>query len=273
MELHTGWIEYRVEGGTVAAYLARPAAAHGPLPGLLVIQEMWGVDDHIEDLTRRYAESGYAALAPDLFSHGAGRPPALGRDRVEAFKRFMDSVGPSVWGNPAGMQAALAQLPAEEGRRVAETQQSLMGGAMRDGARHLAALRAAAAWLREQPFCAGRPLGSVGYCMGGGLSAQLAAADAGLSAAAIYYGASLPDDRIAAVGCPVLGMYGGDDLRITDTVPAFAAAMAAAGKAFTHRIYPGAPHAFFNDTRRSYRPDVARDAWARTLLFFTEHLG
>jgi carboxymethylenebutenolidase len=71
----------------------------------------------------------------------------------------------------------------------------------------------------------------------------------------------------------MLGIYGGKDRAVTEAVPAFADAMAAAGKRFDHRVYPGAPHAFFNDTRPSYRVRASRDAWARTLAFLAEQLG
>jgi len=63
------------------------------------------------------------------------------------------------------------------------------------------------------------------------------------------------------------------DERITNAVPAFVAAMRAAGKELEHHVYPAAPHAFFNNTRRSYRPTAARDAWARCLSFFARHLA
>ena len=272
MELRTEWLEIPAGAAVQRAYLARPAGA-APCPGLLVLQEMWGVDEHIMDVTRRYAEAGYAALAPDLFSAGGSRPPALAPERIEAFKRFVDSAGPGVWGNAEALQAALARLPAAEAAQVGQTQQALFSGPMRQTAQHVEGLRAAAAWLGAQGWCAGQPLGCVGYCMGGGLAAQLAASDAGMRAAVIYYGASLPAERVPAVGCPILGIYGGDDHRITDTVPAFATAMAAEGKAFEPRIYPGAPHAFFNDGRPSYRAAPARDAWARTLSFLAQHLA
>jgi len=76
-----------------------------------------------------------------------------------------------------------------------------------------------------------------------------------------------------ALSCPLLGFYGGDDHRITDAVPTMAKTIEEIGGSFEHHIYPGAPHAFFNDTRPSFRVDAARDAWARLLGFFAEHLG
>ena len=104
--------------------------------------------------------------------------------------------------------------------------------------------------------------------------AGLLASEAGdVRATVVYYGTPPPGDRAGAISSPMLGIYGGKDRAITDAVPAFAEAMAAAGKTFDHRVYPGAPHAFFNDTRPWYRVRAARDAWARTLGFLAEHLG
>jgi len=68
----------------VSAYLARPRPASGPLPAVVVIQEVWGVDGHIEDVTERLAAAGYMALAVDLYSAGGGRPAALTVERVDA---------------------------------------------------------------------------------------------------------------------------------------------------------------------------------------------
>jgi carboxymethylenebutenolidase len=78
---------------------------------------------------------------------------------------------------------------------------------------------------------------------------------------------------VKALACPLVGFYGGADPRITDQVPAMAAAVESAGGSFEHHVYDGAPHAFFNDTRPSYRVEAARDAWARLLGFFNRHLA
>ncbi|MDA8061113.1 MAG: dienelactone hydrolase family protein, partial [Actinomycetota bacterium] len=95
----------------------------------------------------------------------------------------------------------------------------------------------------------------------------------GLAAAAVFYGSSPSPEQARRVACPLRGFYGEDDPRIVSGLPAFAQALDAAGADHELRIYPGAGHAFFNDTRPSYRPDAARDAWARTLGFFAEALG
>ena len=104
--------------------------------------------------------------------------------------------------------------------------------------------------------------------MGGGLAARLACAESALAGAAIFYGEPAPGELVSLISCPVIGFYGGEDPRITDTVPAFAETMKAAGKAYEPHVYPDAPHAFFNDTRPSYTVDAARDAWACLLGFF-----
>jgi carboxymethylenebutenolidase len=62
------WVSFPVDGTAAHGYLARPAAATAPLPAVIVIQEIWGVDAHVQDLVQRFATAGYVALAPDLYS-------------------------------------------------------------------------------------------------------------------------------------------------------------------------------------------------------------
>jgi carboxymethylenebutenolidase len=71
----------------------------------------------------------------------------------------------------------------------------------------------------------------------------------------------------------MLGLYGGEDHAITEAIPALADAMASAGRRFEYHVYPGAPHAFFNDTRSAYRVDAARNAWVRALEFLWTELA
>jgi carboxymethylenebutenolidase len=276
MELATGWINYDTPAGKVAAYIARPEAAAAPLPGIIVLQELWGVDAHITDLVDRFAGASYFACAPDLYSAGGGRPPALAPERVAAAQAFMNSVPPAEWmaviGDEGRRAEALAKLPSNEAHNVGETLGELFGGARIPG-RNLVITQAAAAYLRSHPACSGRAIGSVGYCMGGGLSAQLACTDPDLGAAAIYYGASPSAEQVAQIRCPVRGFYGQDDPRVIAGLPEFEAALKAAGVDHQLRIYPDTGHAFFNDRRPSYQPESARDAWACTLSFFAETLG
>jgi carboxymethylenebutenolidase len=277
MELASEWIDYDRPAGAVSAYLTRPAAASGPLPGVVVIQEIWGVDRHIADVADRIASAGYVAVAPDLYSAGGGRSPALAVERVDAAKAFLNTIPPGQWmsvlGDDAGRAEALSKLRPEQAEQVGETLGTLFGGVGRDPAAHVGVLRAAVGLLRSHSSCAGRAVGSIGFCMGGNLSALLAGAEPELGAAAIFYGGSPSAEQVATIGCPVRGFYGQDDPRIVAGLPAFEQALSAAGVEHELRIYPDTGHAFFNDTRPSYRPEAARDAWGRVLAFFAATLA
>jgi len=94
-----------------------------------------------------------------------------------------------------------------------------------------------------------------------------------LRAAVVFYGSAPPSDKLAHVGCPVLGLYGETDERITSRVTEVAETMKQYGKQFEYKVYPGAGHAFFNDSGERYNPDAARDAWKQTLEFLKANLG
>ena len=275
MRLATEWVEFRAGEATCTAYRAAPdpagvtTAGGTRLPAVVLVHEVWGVDEHIQDLAERLAGAGYLVLAPDLYSLGGARPAALQAPRVAAVKAFLDTIPPSSWWDEAARTQALSALPAEEGEPLAATFAALF--APRDRQALVAVLRDAVGHLLADAECTGR-VGSVGFCMGGGLSALLACAEPELAAAVIFYGASPTRADLAGLACPVLGFYGGDDPRITATVPELAAAMEAAGKRYEWHVYRGAPHAFLNDSRRSYHADAARDAWARVLGFFAANL-
>jgi len=118
-------------------------------------------------------------------------------------------------------------------------------------------------------------IGSIGWCMGGGLSLQFAIHQPRLAACVVNYGA-LPTDpnELQQIGAPVLGNFGADDLGITpDDVAAFKKAMESIGRRVDVKIYPGAGHAFENPNNKSgYRPEAAADAWARTIAFLNKTL-
>jgi carboxymethylenebutenolidase len=277
MKLTAEWIDYESPSGAVAAYLARPLAADAPVPAVLVLQEVWGVDGHIADVVERVASAGYLALAPDLYSAGGGRPATLEAGRLERAKAFLNTIPTGQWmtvlGDDTKRAEALGVLPDDEAQEVGETISGLFGGAGGDTARHLQVLRAAVDHVRAHPACAGRSVGSVGFCLGGGLSALLACEEPELGAAVIFYGGSPEAEQLASIRCPVRGFYGREDPRIVSGLPAFDAALAEAGVDRELRVYPDTGHAFFNDTRPSYRPEAARDAWGRMLAFFAQTLA
>jgi len=261
MPVHSEWVQF----GRHSGFLARPEGVAAGLPGVVVIQEIWGVDGHIEDLTRRLAGAGYAALAPDLFAGPGGRPEPLGRERLAEAQAFVNRLTSGSWTDPAVRAAALAGRP--EADRIEASVGAMLGSLGRMDS-FVPALRAAVHHLRaECPEAAGQKVACVGFCMGGGLSALLACEEPELAGAAIFYGSAPPLERVARIAGPVIGFYGGLDARVNAGLPAFAEAMAAAGKPFSHQVYEGAPHGFFNDTRPGYHVRAARDAYARLLEF------
>ena len=136
-------------------------------------------------------------------------------------------------------------------------------------------LKAAVDYLAARPDVQPDRIGSVGWCMGGGYSIQLAVAEPRLAACIVNYG-PLPTAAatLAKIKAPVLGNFGADDRGIPpDAVRAFAAAMQAAGKSADVKIYDAVGHAFENSNNKAgYRPEAAADAWQRMVAFFKKHL-
>lgn len=268
MSLHTEWLQYG-ENAAYSGYLAKPDRAQDGQPAILVLQEIWGADEHIQEITRRFAQAGYVAFSPDLYAEHGNRREGMELGRIEEVKSFLDSVPPSAWHDAKDRDAAMAKLPEPQRTNVQTTFGLLFGGLNLDA--YTTQLKASTEFLRNTLNATkGQPIVSVGYCMGGGLSARLAASDKELAGAAIFYGRAPSDDQIASIQCPVRGFYGGLDAGITNEVPDFAAKMKAAGKDFAYEVYEGAHHAFFNDTRASYHPKAARAAFAGVLSFFDE---
>jgi len=269
MPLKSEWVKY----GDQVGYFAVPERAALPLPGVVVIQEIWGVNDNIEDVTRRIAASGYAALAPDIWAVGGERPEALTKERVTAMLAFMSTQPPAARFDPAQRAAALAELPEPRRSQIGETSGKVFSS-MNLIPAYLGSLRKAVGYLKTECLeTKGKKVGCVGFCMGGGLSALLACEEPELSGAAVFYGSTPEPERIAHIACPVVAFYGGNDQRVNAGIPAFEAAMRQAGKSYEYRVYEGANHAFFNDTGPAYDVNAARDAFARLLTFFAKNLG
>ena len=136
-------------------------------------------------------------------------------------------------------------------------------------------LKAAYDYLAAMPNVEKNKIGSIGWCMGGGYSLQLAIHEPRLAACVVNYGSLVTDPAlIDKIKAPMLGNFGADDRGIPPTaVHAFEKAMKNAGKKIDAKIYPGAGHAFENPNNKSgYRPEAARDARARTLGFFDKTL-
>jgi len=213
--------------GATGGFLATPKDA-GKHPGVLVIQEIWGLVENIKDITQRLAKEDYVALAVDLYDG-----------------KIVNSL--------------------EDGRSIREKiSEDMM----------LKDIRAGFEYLKSLQNVKPSRIGSVGYCMGGGLSLRLACENSELAAAVVFYGRNpSPIDLVKNINCPILGNYAGEDRGITEAdVSLLKDTLKKYGKTHDIKIYPGAPHGFFNDTRESYRPEAAKDAWQRVLNFYSKYL-
>ncbi|MDQ1446090.1 MAG: carboxymethylenebutenolidase [Acidimicrobiaceae bacterium] len=224
-------VEFPSNGTTGQGYLATPDGGEGP--GVVVIQEWWGLVDHIKGVCNRFAAEGFVALAPDLY-HGESTT-----EPDEAGKKMM---------------ALNIEKAAKD-----------MSGAVD--------------YLRDRSTSAGGGVGVIGFCMGGGLALVLACQrpDA-VKAVAPFYGVipwpeAQPDySNLAAA---VQGHYAEkDDFANAESVRALEAQLKQAGTDVEMFIYPGADHAFFNDTRPEvYDAAAAQQSWDRVLAFLRSHLG
>ena len=224
-------VEFPSNGGTCQGYLATPDSGKGP--GVVVIQEWWGLVPWIRTMADRFAGEGYVALAPDLY-HGK-----------------------------------TTDEPDEAGK-------IMMSMKMDEAARDMSG---AYDFLASHDATTGK-VGSVGYCMGGGLSLYMATLKP-IDACVIYYGV-LPGVQpdLAAIKGPVLGHYAEQDGWATpDAARALEQQLKEAGKQAEFHIYPGAKHAFCNPSPEVNKAGGAYDAaaekqsWERTLAFFKKHLA
>jgi carboxymethylenebutenolidase len=224
---NTSWIE--IAPG-FAGYLALPPAGHGP--GLVLWQEIFGVNEHIRAVAEQYALDGFVVLAPDTFWRQAPRVELgyEGADRQRAITLMQ------------GYTAADA---------LADTSASVVA-------------------LRARPEVAGAKVGSFGYCMGGRL-AYVAAATAAVDAAVAFYGGGIHMqlERAAAITCPMQFHYAEHDDNIPQE--AVARVRQAMAGAEVH-VYTGATHGFNCWARASYHAPSAALAHGRALAFLARHL-
>ncbi len=220
--------------GETPAYMAKPAGAQN-CPIILIAQEIFGLNDHIRDIARRFAALGYLAIAPDFLARFGDVSRAKNIDEIRAIIAKTPDAD-----TMADFDAALAYAAAHGG----------------DPAR--AAI--------------------TGFCWGGRIVWLYAAHSPDLRAAIPWYGRldgdrapnhpRWPFDIAAELKVPTLGLYSGADPSIPlAQVEEMRARLSKAGAPAEIRVYENAPHAFFADYRESYRPEPARDAWARTLEF------
>lgn len=221
-------ITFPANGGTCPGYLAKATSDAIKGVGVIVLQEWWGLNDHIKAVADRFAARGYHALAPDLY-HGV-----IATEPDEAGKMLM---------------ALNVEQAAQD-------------------------MRGAIAYLRE---LTGKPVGTIGFCMGGALSLYAACDNpGGVGACVDFYGGHPAfKPNVEALQAPVLGIFAERDGFVNaEFVRALDERMNAAGKAHEFITYPGTDHAFFNDDRpQVYDADASADAWKRSLAHFATNLG
>ena len=135
-------------------------------------------------------------------------------------------------------------------------------------------LQAGLNYLKEQRDVKTGALGVTGFCVGGTYTWEIAIASPDVRAAAPYYGpVSGGVERVGATRAAVLAVYGAADASVTAQAPQVETQLKATGRPYEVKIYPGAAHAFFNDTRARYHPESARDAWTQTTAWFRGQLA
>ena len=225
----------------IPIYEARPSATR-KYPVVLVIPEIFGMHEHIKDVTRRFAREGFLSVTFEPYAREGG---VLHLPDIESVRKVADSVPDErVMGDLDALMAYVKQHPAGQADRIGVT------GFCRGGmytllfAAHTHEVKAAVAWYGQL-----RPAKTPGVRTAG------------------------PLDIAAQIDAPILGLYGEADLGIpVADVKEMAAALKAAGKTSDFVLYPRAPHAFYADYRPSFRPEAAKDAWGRCIAWFNKYL-
>lgn len=228
---HGEWVTVKHGDRAVETFVAYPESK-SKTPVVLLIHEIFGMSDWVQDLADQVAAAGYIAVAPDLLS---GMGPNGGRTNSFAEDAVREAIGKL---NPD-------QITAD--------------------------LNAAADYGLKLPASNGK-LFVAGFCWGGSQTFRFATNRADLAAAFVFYGGPPEKDAMARIKAPIYGFYAGNDARIDATIPDATAAMKAAGKTYDPVTYDGAGHGFMrageapdsNDANKKARAD----AWERwkTLL-------
>ncbi|MFI5201041.1 MAG: dienelactone hydrolase family protein [Candidatus Kapaibacterium sp.] len=234
MTITTETQSLRVEGEEMGIYIARPES--GRTPALIVLQEAFGVTDHIKDITQRFAEQGYLSIAPELFHRTA--PPGFTAPYNGDFTALATH-----------FQAVTPEHIAEDVLAVHE-------------------------WLLRDPQFDKTHLGAIGFCLGGRASV-IANARLPLQAAVSFYGGAPPNAEEVAreQHGPVLFFWGGLDARqVPEQRNTMIDAMRNAQKQYITVEISDAGHGFFRDVGATYNPNASRQAWALTLSFLATYL-
>lgn len=240
-EVQSAMIQYPGQKGTpINAYLSRPVTP-GRHPGVIVIMEAFGLNDHIKDVARRFAAEGYVALAPDMYTREGSPDPSNINDVIKVMFSVPDSQA------MADLDGAAVYL---KGRSDSNGKVGAIG------------------------FCSGGRYTLMFGCTSKNLNAAVDSAGGFIIQDEYTLQRPVsPIDMVPNLSCPVLGLFGEED---PNPSPAHAERLEAElkkhGKPYEFRMYPNAGHAFFADYRPSYRAAAAQDMWHRVLLFYDKCL-
>ena len=238
--LYAGEVRIPTRDGQIPAYVAMPDKGRA-FPMVLVVQEIFGVHEHIKDVCRRLAKLGYVAAAPELY-HRQGDPSKLA-DNKQIFAEIVGKVADAQVMSDLDATVAWARgLGMAHAGKLAVTGFCWGGRITWLYAAHNQKVKAGVAWY-------GRLVGD----------------KTGMTPAH-------PIDLVGKINAPVLGLYGGADAGIpNDTVERMNAALKAARKPSMIHLYPDTPHAFHADYRPSYRKAQAEDGWKRLQAWLKKH--
>ncbi|WP_168209709.1 dienelactone hydrolase family protein [Chromobacterium paludis] len=239
-DLQTGVPAIGTEDGIMPGYYARPAASKTAPPLVIVIQEIFGVHAHIQDLCRRLAKQGYFAVAPELyFRHGN---PAQAPDIDTLLRDLVSQVSDREVQDDLDATWRWAGAHGADQTRAAAVGFCWGGRQAWLYASHNHQLKAAAAWYGK---------------LEGGVNEKTP---------------RHPLDIVLQLDVPVLGLYGGQDASIPlSSVNKMQAALKEADSSSEIVVYPDAGHGFNADYRPSYRPRDAQDGWQKMLDWFARH--
>jgi carboxymethylenebutenolidase len=238
--LVAGEVKIKTKDGEIPAYRAQPEG-EGPFPVVLVVQEIFGVHEHIKDICRRLAKLGALAIAPELYARQGDVSKYELKDIAEIFKVVSKVPDAQVMSD---LDAAVAFAKGSKGdvSRLGITGFCWGGRIVWLYTAHNPAVKAGVAWY-------GRLVGE-----------------------ADELHPKHPVELADKLNAPVLGLYGGADNGIPlATVEKMLEATKAAGKTAEIHVYPDTPHAFFADYRPSYRKGQAEDGWKRLQEWFKKY--
>ncbi len=237
--LDAGDVKIPAGTGQLPAYCAKPKTG-GPFPIVLVVEEIFGVQDNIKDICRRFAKLGYIAVAPELFAR-QGDVTKLS-DIKDIISNVVSKVPDAQVMSDLDAAAAWAAKNSGNSGKLGITGFCWGGRITWLYAAHNPGLKAGVAWY-------GAPTGRASELQ-----------------------PKHPIDLVSEMKAPVLGLYGGKDQSIpVSSVDQMREAMKAANKPAELIVYPDAPHGFFADYRPSYRKEAAEDGWKRLLEWFKKN--